>query len=80
MDTNRTLSAVRVVRRGEKIALTFEGGGFLYKMVRMLTAAAVRHACGKTDLDDLRQRLQTGGPRLTQVAPACGVCLVRVVY
>lgn len=79
-DTKRTLSAARVVRRGEKITLTFEGGGFLYKMVRMLTAAAVRHACGKTDLDDLRRRLQTGGPRLSHVAPACGLCLLRVVY
>ncbi len=38
----RTIRRVDVVRKGSLIALTFEGEGFLYKMVRMLTAAAMR--------------------------------------
>jgi tRNA pseudouridine38-40 synthase len=62
------------------IALTFEGDGFLYKMVRMLTAAMIRVAQQGENLDILRARLKKGAPKWSHVAPAEGLYLVRVLY
>jgi len=78
--TVRTITSLSVARRGSRITLTFSGDGFLYKMVRMLAGAAVRCAMGKMPLDEVAARLRDGSPRMTQVAPACGLCLLRVSY
>jgi tRNA pseudouridine38-40 synthase len=79
-NTVRTVSSIRIQAVGPRIALTFHGPGFLYKMVRILTAAVVRCGCQKLTLDDVQTRLAQGGPRLHHVAPAHGLCLVRVGY
>lgn len=80
-DTHRHLRRVSVVREGSRIRLQFEGDGFLYKMVRMLTAAMVRVAQGKASLEDLRDRLACRGGGLPRdVAPPDGLYLVRVRY
>ena len=78
--TTRTVSAIRPARNGSSWTITFEGEGFLYKMVRMLTASAVRCAAGRLTLDEIRHRLKNAGPRMNHVAPAEGLCLVRVIY
>lgn len=78
--TTRTVSAIRLSRKGPRLALTFEGEGFLYKMVRMLTASAIRCAAGRLSPGEIRRLLDNGGPRTSHVAPAAGLCLVRVVY
>lgn len=78
--TVRELTSAGVSTRGAAITLTFRGEGFLYKMVRMLTAAAVRCAMGRADREEILSRLTSAGPRWNHVAPACGLCLVRVVY
>ena len=78
---------VRIIRRvdfeqqGELIALTFEGDGFLYKMVRMIVGALVRVARGHEDLDRLADLLA----RPTQKkpgwqAPPDGLSLIKVLY
>lgn len=79
-DTVRTVREIAFSRRSGLIALTFEGNGFLYKMVRMLTAAIVRVAQGRDRLESLQGRLKTGAPKWTHVAPADGLYLVRVLY
>jgi len=78
--TVRTVSAIGIQAAGPRIVLTFHGPGFLYKMVRILTSAAVRCGCQKLELDDLQSRLAQGSPRLNHVAPAGGLTLVRVRY
>ncbi len=78
--TVRTVSAIRVARQGPRLFLKFEGEGFLYKMVRMLAASVVRCAAGRLEIGDIRRHLEKAGPRTSQVAPAEGLCLVRVVY
>jgi tRNA pseudouridine38-40 synthase len=78
--TCRTVSAVRIRKSGAQIALTFCGDGFLYKMVRMLAASAIRSACGKLPCGEIVRLLRDGGPRMNHVAPAGGLCLVRVLY
>ncbi len=78
--TTRTVSAIRLSRKGHVWTLAFEGDGFLYKMVRMLAASAVRCASGRLPLDELHRQLKNAGPRASHVAPAGGLCLVRVLY
>ena len=79
--TVRSIAAIRVVRSGPLLRLTFEGDGFLYKMVRMLTGAAVRVAGGREEIGTVRDLLvQPGAKKWTLVAPADGLHLVRVRY
>lgn len=79
-ETKRTVSAIRIRKNGPLLTLSFEGEGFLYKMVRILTASAVRCASGKISCEDIRERLRAGGPGINHVAPAGGLCLIRVFY
>jgi tRNA pseudouridine38-40 synthase len=60
-DTVRTVSSVRIRKVGQQITLAFEGEGFLYKMVRMLSASAVRCASGRLPLEDIPRLLKEGG-------------------
>jgi tRNA pseudouridine38-40 synthase len=80
-DPVRTISSIRATQSGHSISLTFQGNGFLYKMVRMLTGAGVRVAQGKESPERLRALLAapTSG-HWTFVAPADGLYLVRVLY
>ena len=80
-DTVRRIEAIRVAQSGPSLRLTFEGGGFLYKMVRMLTGAGIRVAQGRADIETLRELLEKPrSGRWTNVAPADGLYLVRVRY
>ena len=79
-ETVRTIRKIALSRRTGLIALTFEGDGFLYKMVRMLAAAMVRVGRQLEDLAALRARLKKGAPKWNHVAPAEGLYLVRVLY
>lgn len=78
--TTRTIHRIGVDFDDPKITLRFEGGGFLYKMVRILAAAILRHAAGRCDLEDLAARLRNGGPAFCHTAPAHGLCLEKVLY
>ena len=79
-ETIRTIQKVSLAHRGELLTLTFQGDGFLYKMVRMLTAAIVRVAQRRDTLESLQLRLRTGAPKSNHVAPADGLTLMRVLY
>ncbi|MBP7949633.1 MAG: tRNA pseudouridine(38-40) synthase TruA [Verrucomicrobiales bacterium] len=77
----RSLWTVRPETTGAFLTITYHGEGFLYKMVRLLTGTQVRIAQGREPLSSLRQFLQNpGGPKSTHLAPAAGLCLVRVDY
>lgn len=78
--TTRTIHRIEPVSEGSKIQIYFEGEGFLYKMVRTLTAAVARHASGRCGLDDLAERLRKGSPAFCHAAPAEGLCLEKVLY
>lgn len=78
-DTRRHLRRVTVSRTGEFVRLRFEGDGFLYKMARMMTAAIVRVAQGKSTPAELRARLAGKNASLPrEVAPPGGLYLVNV--
>lgn len=85
-DTVRTIRRIGITGRpGGLITLQFEGDGFLYKMVRLLTGSMVRVAQNKAEPDWLAaflQPQQPGAPRIKTnfAAPADGLYLARVLY
>ena len=80
-NTVRTIHQIAVKRAGQILSLRFEGDGFLYRMVRLLTGSMVRMAQGKETLEWLRAFIDSPETRKTSYcAPAQGLCLTRVVY
>lgn len=79
--TVRTIHRVAVRDRGPGISLTFEGDGFLYRMVRMMVGGMVRVAQGKEESGVFLERLTSGKPWPTPaMAPAYGLYLVKALY
>jgi tRNA pseudouridine38-40 synthase len=80
-DTVRTLHRISLMRRGELLTLRFEGDGFLYKMVRLITGTVIRCAQGRAELAFIGELLADKGARKTSfAAPAEGLYLTRVLY
>jgi tRNA pseudouridine38-40 synthase len=79
--TVRTIYSVRVRQKGPRVAIEFDGDGFLYKMVRLIVGALVKCALGKARVEDVTARLDSGQMGQARfVAPAEGLFLVRVRY
>lgn len=82
-DTVRTLYRVGLhdSSRQQLLRLEFEGDGFLYKMVRLLTGSLLRVGRGKLAPEDLAAALEGRNPSAAgPAAPPHGLCLERVVY
>lgn len=82
-DTRRTLYTVELKEYPEEQLLVFyfEGNGFLYRMVRLITGSLIRVGLGSLFLKDIEAALNEGvlhaaGP----TAPAHGLCLEKVCY
>ncbi|HZR06114.1 MAG TPA: tRNA pseudouridine(38-40) synthase TruA [Candidatus Udaeobacter sp.] len=77
----RTIYSVRIRREGPALTIEFDGGGFLYKMVRLIVGSLVNCALGKMRIEDVTVRLGSGQPGPARfAAPAEGLYLVRVRY
>lgn len=80
-DTVRELRKLAVVRRGRRIQITAEAGGFMYKMVRSLTGTLVAVGEGRLGVDEVRRLLTTTvRTPLVQTAPPQGLFLTKVFY
>jgi tRNA pseudouridine38-40 synthase len=76
----RTLSGIRVRRRGRTVTIDVVGEAFLRQMVRSIVAALLRVGRGEATAADVAAAL--GSPARAfegAVAPAKGLCLRRVV-
>lgn len=84
MDWRRTVRRADLTTLEDGWRITFEGDGFLYKMVRMLTGGAVHAAQGRIRLDDFAALLDqpAGLPwgKSPLCAPADGLFLEEVLY
>lgn len=84
MDWYRTIRRAELETLADGYRITYEGDGFLYKMARLITGAAVHAAQGKMRLDDLAALLdQAPGLPLGKApncAPADGLYLRQVLY
>ncbi len=79
-NTVRTIRRIVVRRRSSLITLDFEGDGFLYKMVRLLTGTMVRCAQGRASTEWISELLGANGQKTSFAAPAEGLYLLRVLY
>ncbi len=80
-NTVRTISRVTVRRRSDLLILEYQGDGFLYKMVRLLTGSLIRCAQGRAPMDGWIAKLLSGTVGKTSfAAPADGLYLRRVLY
>jgi tRNA pseudouridine38-40 synthase len=79
--TVRSLERVTVARRGDRLVVRLRANAFLHQMVRSIVGALVAVGDGRLDPSDvariLRARDRSGA---TQLAPARGLTLERVVY
>ena len=78
-NTVRTVRRIALSKRGPLITLTFEGTGFLYKMVRLMTGTLVRCSQHRDDPGWIPDLLN-GKKKTSFAAPAEGLCLTRVLY
>jgi len=82
-DTVRTLYGVTLEDRpaDRLLIITFEGNGFLYRMVRLITGALVRAGMGKLSPGQVKTALQGGNAAApAPTAPAAGLCLEKIFY
>lgn len=80
-DTVKDLRMARVSRRGPRIRITLEAGGFLYHMARSIVGALIKVGLGRLDPDVIGQVLASGRRiPLIETAPAKGLFLERVRY
>lgn len=80
-NTLKTIYQADLNQSGDFLTITFNGSGFLYRMVRMLVGSLVMLSYGKIDKAFLQQRLQLQNldvPIIT--APARGLFLEKVEY
>ncbi len=86
MDWHRNIRRAELEARDDGYRITYEGDGFLYKMVRLMTGAAVHVAQGRMRLDDFSELLDQGeddtlpNGKSPICAPADGLYLQSVVY
>jgi tRNA pseudouridine38-40 synthase len=80
----RTLTEASFTTLASSYLLTFRGNGFLYKMVRLLTGAAVKAAQGYLRLDDFAALLDQSADLPRGKSPLCappdGLTLLHVDY
>jgi len=78
-DTRRTLHRISTRRRNGILEIDFEGDGFLYKMVRLLTGTLIRIATAKAPVQRINDLL-AGHGQAGPASPAHGLWLIRVHY
>jgi tRNA pseudouridine38-40 synthase len=80
-NTVRTIHRISIRETSGVLTLRFEGDGFLYRMVRLLTGTMIRLAQGKQTVEWLESfLLNPQAARTSYCAPAEGLFLVRVLY
>ena len=83
--TKRTIYDANIVEReglfGKEYIFSFTANGFLYNMVRKMSAVLISVGQGKMDESDVTYQLENPSKTgLTLVAPACGLYLKEVEY
>lgn len=78
--TVRTVHQISLRQRASLLTLEFEGSGFLYKMVRLMTGSLVRCAQGRASPDWIAALLAGKVGKTNFAAPAEGLYLLRVLY
>lgn len=80
-DAVRTLYELSLREEGEELILHFEGSGFLYHMIRILTGTLLEIGSGRRRAAEIPEILAAGDRRRAGfTAPAKGLCLLALCY
>jgi tRNA pseudouridine38-40 synthase len=79
-DTMRTIYSAKVNKKGPVITLRFQGNGFMYKMVRLMTGELVKTGQGRAPVAGIASYLEGKSGKCSFAAPAEGLYLARVIY
>lgn len=80
-DTVRTIYSIQVTTEGEFIKITYEGNGFLYNMIRILSGTLLYVGIGKIKLEDIPDILASKDrTRAGKTLPPHGLYLEKVIY
>ena len=83
VETTRTLHRVEAVELHADNMLTiyFEGSGFLYRMVRLITGTLIRAGKGSITLPEIQEAIEGSNPAAAgPTVPPHGLCLEKVIY
>ena len=79
--TVRELSELEISRQCELISFMLKANGFLHSMARGIVGTLVEVAQGRRSPDDIKAILESKDRGAAgKTAPACGLCLVEVIY
>lgn len=79
--TVRTIESIAIERNDNELVLTYNGDGFLYHMVRILTGTLIEVGLGKRSPESIPELLEHGTRDMAgELVPAKGLCLVEVRY
>jgi tRNA pseudouridine38-40 synthase len=79
--TVRRIDSVQIIRDGARITIDVTGGGFLKNMVRVMVGTLVDIGKGRFTPSDIDRLLQEGDRKEAgSTAPACGLCLIEVMF
>ena len=79
--TVRTVTSIDIYKNNDEIVIDYTGDGFLYNMVRIMSATLMDVGSGKRNPEDMKDILEGKDRALAGgVAPAGGLTLVRVEY
>lgn len=79
--TVRRIYSIDILRVGDELILTFEGNGFLYNMVRIMTAVLVLVGKGSLESGDAKMLLESRNRcEVPWTAPPQGLYLTKVIY
>lgn len=79
--TVRKLRAIRISEKNGEVVFEFQGDGFLYNMVRILTGTLLEIGMGKREIGSIPEIFETKDRALAGfTAPARGLTLVEVFY
>lgn len=80
-NTVRTVHRAEWQKQGTHLTFDIEANAFLYRMVRNIVGALVRVGLGQLSLKEFETILHSRDrSRIKKVAPAQGLCLMRVDY
>lgn len=81
VNTVRNISSIEITKSGDIITFIYTGDGFLYKMIRILTAFLLEIGNKRLDLDITNRIFEKPSRKYTsKVAPANGLYLKEVYY
>lgn len=79
--TLRTIESITIKKNGDKIFIQITAPSFIHKMVRNIVGALKMVGLGKWNDGHIRAMLNASEPMgYKATAPACGLCLVKVIY